>query len=824
MPTIKKEILEQRQGLRQRKRYHGSKPDLRVTDKVKYANDMEHVKAVMDYYVESSWFQDHTTTSSGNYRDLYMLYDAYNTFIPEENFNYITNPYNSSKQDNKAFPSRIRPYSIIRPNIDLLLGEWDKRPFNYTVVVTSNDVVSKAEQEIQASVVGVLEQMFINEMNAQGQQTGMPSQEVEPPAEVKAKKQQSFKDARAVRGQNVINRAMHENNLTPEWRRMFKDWTIVGEAYSWRGVKNNDLFYERVSPLDLDYDKSPDNEYVEDGGWAVRRKFQLPTDIVSEHWEELEEFEVDMLEDMDSNTPFTSSYYNTLFGGSHRTEEDMRRSKITVYHVNFKMYKKIGILSFTDEMGQPQMIDVDENYKVDRDAGEEIEWSWIVETWEGKRIDTGYDSTASTNSDSDTGSSVYLGVRKVEEERSAINNMSYCKLNYNGLRYSDTHSKNISIVEMGLPYQVLYQIMHYKLEMTIAKSKGKIALMDINTIPNKKGWDEEKFFYYAEAMGFGLIDRNQAGTDKTWNQYQVLDMGLYEHINNLIQVMEYVKSEWDQLVGITPQRKGQTSASETATGVSTARYQSALISERAFSRYEEFLQRELQAIIDYSKFANIGTEKEPFYRDDFTMEMIHSTPEEYMEAEYGVYVSNTAQDVEDLGMLKQIIPNMATQGTSPSDMIDMIMTRNVSKIKSVLAEKEAKEQEAAAGQAQSEQEAQIKAQEIQKEYAAINFEFDNMLQDNKYEHEKDLTHIKGQYDLADTNEPGDIDTINPMDIEANMIKRDEIVNKTGIEREKIAAGREKVKADSEAKKYAADTSLKVAKENKNQFDTPKKKS
>jgi hypothetical protein len=821
MPTIKKEILEQRQGIRRRANYHGSKPDLRVLDKIKYANDFAHTKDVMDYYIESSWFQDQSTSNSGNYRDLYALYDAYNTFLPEETFNYITNPLNSSAQDRKSFPARIRPYSIIRPNIDLLLGEWDKRPFNYTVVVTSNDVQSKAEAEIQAGVVQSLEQMFINELNAQGFPTGMPSQDTEAPAEVRAKKQQSFKDGRAQRAQSVLDRAMHENHLTQEWRRMFKDWVIAGEAYSWRGVKNSDFSYRRVSPLDIDYDKSPDNEYVEMGGWAISRRYSLPTDIVADNWKELEEYDIDELEDLDSSTPFSSTYYNTLFGNNHRTEEDLKRTKIAVYHVNWKYYKKIGVLYYNDEFGQPQQLEVDENYKADKAMGEHVEWFWITETWEGSRYDSGYDSGG--QGDGATGGSVYLGIRKVSEERGMMNNMSYNLLNYNGLRYSDTHSRNISIVEMGMPYQVLYQIMHYKLEMTIAKSKGKIALMDINTIPNKQGWDEEKFFYYAEAMGFGLIDRNQAGTDKTWNQYQVLDMGLYEHIKNLIDVMEYVKAEWDQLVGITPQRKGQTSASETATGVSTARYQSALISERAFSRFEEFLQRELQAVVDYSKFSNMGTEKETFYRSDYSIEMLASTPEEFMEAEYGVYVSNTAQDIEDLSLLKQIIPNIATQDTNPGDLAEMIMSRNISKLKATLDEKETKEMDAAQQQQQSESDIQIRQQEIQKEYAAIKFEFDNLLQDNKYEHEKDLTHIKGQYDLADTNSPGDIDTVNPMDIEANMIKREEITSKTGIEREKIAAGREKVKADSESKKYVADTALKVAKENKNVHDTPKKK-
>ncbi len=42
MARIDKDILKQRQGLKQRKRYLGSKPDLRVTDKIKYKDDLNY--------------------------------------------------------------------------------------------------------------------------------------------------------------------------------------------------------------------------------------------------------------------------------------------------------------------------------------------------------------------------------------------------------------------------------------------------------------------------------------------------------------------------------------------------------------------------------------------------------------------------------------------------------------------------------------------------------------------------------------------------------------------------------------------------------------
>jgi hypothetical protein len=118
--------------------------------------------------------------------------------------------------------------------------------------------------------------------------------------------------------------------------------------------------------------------------------------------------------------------------------------------------------------------------------------------------------------------------------------------------------------------------------------------------------------------------------------------------------------------------------------------------------------------------------------------------------------------------------------------------------------------------------------EMTKEYKAIEFEFENILQENKYNREEDLAHIKGQYALADTDQPGDLD-LSPLDVEKSMLDRDALMQKAqegkekiGVEREKIAADERKSKRDTDAKKYAADKTLQVAKENKNQFDSPSK--
>ena len=55
--------------------------------------------------------------------DLKRLYDYYNGVILEDDYRYVTHPYGKSRNN---FPSKMRNYPIIKPIIDLLLGEKSK--------------------------------------------------------------------------------------------------------------------------------------------------------------------------------------------------------------------------------------------------------------------------------------------------------------------------------------------------------------------------------------------------------------------------------------------------------------------------------------------------------------------------------------------------------------------------------------------------------------------------------------------------------------------------------------------------------------------------
>lgn len=697
-------------------------PKLRVSQKIKEANDFEHTKSVINHYISACTFVDEIINPT--IRDVRIFYEAYNNRLPDNYFRYVTNPLNSSNSNYVNWPAKLRSYSIIRPNIDLLEGEYERRPLSWAVKVHNSDQVNVLQQEQYNQLLNNLRQQFINHLNKNGVETGQDSQQVEDPEEIKRKLSSTYRDQRAQVGETAINVIFDQLHLEEKFKRLFRDWMIAGEAFSYKGIRGNKMTYERVSPLDIDYDKSPETEYIEDGQWAVRRLYLTPADINDIFYKELKEEEIDLIED--ENGHVTLRAVGTGMQATLRDDKDLRRSKVVVYHVVWKYMIKVGILSYSNELGEIEQTEVPETYVPNKEAGESVEWYWVNEVWEGYRI----------------ANNIYVGIQPLPNQRNTVNNMSECKLPYNGKRFSDTHSQNVSPVELGLPYETLHRILHFNLEKTIAKSKGKIILLDKNIVPKKDGWDEEKFFYWAEANGFALVDRSQPGVDRSVNQYQVLDMGLYQHISELIKVMEYIKQEWDELLGITRQRKGNVQASDSVRGTQAAIGQSAVISEKLFTRFEEFVRAELQGLLDLSKLAWIDGFQSVHQGDDMRTAVLNIEPEQYIETDYGVYISRSAQDVQNLEMVRQQVQAFAQNGATPSTIVDVIQARSLSRLRDILREAERKSMEAQQAAAIQEQQHEERMEMIRESFAELESYLKERQIHVQYDREEDLELLK----------------------------------------------------------------------------------
>ena len=158
--------------------------------------------------------------------------------------------------------------------------------------------------------------------------------------------------------------------------------------------------------------------------------YMTPSDIVDTFYQELKEAQTKELE--------TTAIYATPQAFHYHLQtlyvDQYAYNKIPLWHVVWKGKKKIGILyRINPETGEPEEVEVDESYVPDKELGETVEWLWVNEVYEGYRI----------------GLKDYLRMQPIPIQRNALNNLSTCKLPYNGRRFSDTHSVNISVMEIG---------------------------------------------------------------------------------------------------------------------------------------------------------------------------------------------------------------------------------------------------------------------------------------------------------------------------------------------------------------------------------------
>ena len=73
---------------------------------------------------------DFGSTSSGSAKEsMRILYDLYNGIYDKDDFMHITDPY----KINDSFPATLQNFNIIKPKVDLLLGEESKRPFSFKI-------------------------------------------------------------------------------------------------------------------------------------------------------------------------------------------------------------------------------------------------------------------------------------------------------------------------------------------------------------------------------------------------------------------------------------------------------------------------------------------------------------------------------------------------------------------------------------------------------------------------------------------------------------------------------------------------------------------
>ena len=647
--------------------------------------------------------------------DLKRLYDYYNGVIYEDDYRYVTHPYGKSRNN---FPSKMRNYPIIKPIIDLLLGEKSKRPLNYTVTVQNGDAVSQKEQAKQEAIYQNIQMQFLQSLKQTNPEL---LQQIETPEDIPLPKQiadqfeNSYVDNRAIKGQHALTYIMQSEEVYDKLQKAWFHFLVSGEVYTHRGVRSKEPFYDILNPIDVDYDKDPDIEFVEDGDWALVRKYVHASTVIDSFYESLTEEQVLELEEPRQSDPESYLLYRQSRAGAD--SNTYRNRLIEVVSVYWKSRKRVGFLEYVDpETGSIEEMEVDETFRMPKElkeTGAKITYLWVNEVWEGTRID----------------GRMYVNINPVANQRLSLDNVSTCKLPINGRKYSDINADNISLVSLGIPYQLNYNIYKYRLELAIARSKDIIAQFDINMIPKK--WDMDKFMYYVEGTGIAWVDYNKEGIQLNPQHQSVLDMSI-KTIGQYVTLLESILNEWEKLSGVSRQRQGTIGAYEGKASSQQAIVQSSHITEDLFRKFGRLEQRDLQALVDYSKEAWLTGKQGMFVMPDGTTDFLDIDTLQHMEANYGIFVSDSGKDIERLDQMKQLAQAMMQNGSKGSTIAEVLESESFTQIKGKLKAAEKAQEELERAQQQAEQ--QQAQQQMQMEQAKTEQE----LIENEKDRQKDI--------------------------------------------------------------------------------------
>lgn len=671
-------------------------------------------ESCVDYIIGHSQGGSRNGNTRTRKEEMQTYYDLYNSIYNEKDLKYVTNPF--KQQD--GFPAMAQDYNIIKPKIDLLLGEETKRPFNFKVVRTSDIATSEMQDKAKQMLIDYIQATIMSRLGPEEQdryQEALQSGEVMPPEQIQKYMSKDYKDIAEITAYHSLNYLKNKLNITHEFYKGWKDALVGGEEIYYVGIVNGEPHLERINPIYFDYDTdTSDLEFIHEAQWCCYEMIMSVTEVYDRLYDKMSEKQLnDLLDMMDDSSKggITPEVRKTSLDYPHIKTHSINgfaanpfeeSNNVHVWHCCWKSLKKIGFVTIINpETGMPEDYQVDETYKV---TGNEInvEWRWIIEVWEGYRI----------------GEDLYVGIEPLEYQHVSADNPNSQRLPYTGVIYNNTNSRPRSLVSMMKPLQYMYIVLWYRLELAMARDKGKVVTMDITQIPKSMNIDVAKWMHYLSALGVNFVNPYEEGWDipgreggkpSQFNQISALDLTMANTIDQYINLMDKIESMLSEISGVSKQREGSIASNELVGNVERSVVQSAHITEPWFWTHNQVKKECITMLLDTAKYAWKDNKTCIQYVLDDATRTFLTLSDDFFYEDYDIFVEDTTKNQQQIEALRNLMQPAMQNGASLLDIAEIITMNNVTMIKNRLEEIEQKrmEQQQQMEQAQAEREQQL---------------------------------------------------------------------------------------------------------------------
>lgn len=760
--------------------------------------------------------------------DMNKRYEILQERIPDEFYKKILNPYNATQEKYTRFPAEMRNYDLIKGIIRRYVSEYNKNEHIFIVGANNPEVVFAKDARLREEISVLLQNAIAAEIQRSFQQFvnegGNPQefnaqQQVDIEAFIE-KFNEDYVDEISQQGQNILDVIRDITEDTLFYTKLYNDFVSFGECYTYADVIGTKLIKRSINPIDA-FPIPNSEQFVEDYDmFCERRKLSLQQ-ILDEFDEYLTDKDREFLETYygqgNANGPVElsfqkfASYYGDIcnkfthlernfFNNNPILAREYNGGLYDVYHVVWRGMERQAIVTYVSEAGLISTRVEDDSYVLNSSTGDiSIEYIYVPQVYESVRIGTRNDS-------------IYpYKARAIAYNRNG-------KLPYNGLMELLPGYGRFSLIDILTPYQVFYNIVAYAREMAIAKLKLSILLLPKSLL----GKNAEDTIYKMLADGVLYIDDKDDQGMVRAQQVRMLQANIGDFIKQLTELLAEIDSSAKLAADMTPQRYGEiaNSAGKGTTQEAIARgsmgtviieYMMDCIRERDYARD-----------MDYSKLAWIDGLDTSYRDSNNKMKYLSLDVKSHVYADYVIKAKNSIVEKEKLENLRQLAFNASQNGDIRS-AVAAIEGDNIAEIRKLIDKFETQKEQY-----------ELQAKEMDQELQRMVQEFElQKIEAKGNEDRKTLElegYIKQQIELirADANmisydngvsEEAKQEGMQRLEDKRNVVARE----KNQLEREKAILDTYNKERDREVKMHDIDTKLKIAKENKNKYDTPKKK-
>lgn len=687
-------------------------PDQFKTEKEK--KDESWIKNTMDYFANKAYaeYVKNRDTFVKNY-DLVKGILRMEDFYQEPQVRSFTDMLTADLQ----LPAYVKHYSIITTPINELVGEITKRPDGFRIKAFDDDSQSEElefkTEILQNYVLGQAKQKLSEKLAMTGQE--LEEEEFEQLAFEDVKDELDNYTSVAEKWANHVLTAMKADfNLKEKSEDAFRDMLISAREYYHIYEDNSKTGFniEVANPKNTWFLTTPDRKYISDptgraqGAYAAGTVQVMELSEIIESIPDLTKEEIDHLRSSlqdyglinvrESNlgnpnvTPgidsVTYDTYDPLVLQTRMIiESEMKENndglkdflgltsnvssfgyKYVVVRCYWLSKKKIGKLIYLDELGNEQSTLVDENYKSGTIPTEQsLEWGWVNQWYQGTKV----------------GPDIYhIKPYKL---------LNYCPII--GINYEVKNTEAKSLVDLMKPFQVLYNVCMNQLYKLLEKEVGKVYLTSIRHVPIPKDGDAQDALdiWEMEARNRGVVfiddSPENLKSPSSFNQFRDIDLTRTQEIQSRYTLAMQLKNECWELVGMSRQRLGSVTASESATGTQAAIQQSYAQTEPLFVAHEYVLGQLYQAIIDASLYIE---SKKPqstisYITSDGESAFVQVNGTDLRFRDLKVFATNRPEDKRSFEEIRSLSQAVIQNGGSLHDVIELYSTDSLRQMKKV---------------------------------------------------------------------------------------------------------------------------------------------